>query len=330
MKNVYDNFTTCYLDLARQVFEEPEFESAPRGMSVKEKLACKFTITNPLDRIPYVPERKFSTTYVVAELLWYLSGSDLTEWIANYSSFWNNISDDGKTANSAYGARIFKPHPRIASGKFSQWDYIINELKNDPDSRRAVVHIRSPWDSIEAKLDVPCTLSLQFFIRDEKLHLVAHMRSSDLILGIAYDIPAFTLLQELMALELGVKVGSYTHVSNSLHIYERHYDMVEAMLRKEAVQRSLQLHRDIGPMPPLPSMPPVEGLFTLEADIRDASTIDELNSLVTNSPLFLGSDEKYWVDWARVLAAHRAGKLKNKQAKVDLLNSTSFKGYHTI
>ena len=192
------------------------------------------------------------------------------------------------------------------------------------------MHIRSPWDSIEAKLDVPSTLSLQFFIRDDELHLVAHMRSSDLILGIAYDVPAFTLLQELMAFELGVKVGSYTHVSNSLHIYERHYDMVENMLKKEAVQRSLQLHRDIGPMPPLPTTPPTEGLFALEADIRTAASVDELDELITNSPLFLGNDNSYWVDWAIVLAAHRAGKLKDKPAKVRMLDSTSFKGYHTI
>ena len=330
MNNVYDNFTTCYLDLARQVFEEPDFESAPRGMSVKEKLACKFTILNPLDRIPYVPARKFSTTYVIAELLWYLSGSDLTEWIANYSSFWNDISDDGKTANSAYGARIFKPHPRIASGTFSQWDYIKNELKNDPDSRRAVVHIRSPWDSVEAKLDVPCTLSLQFFIRDDKLHLVAHMRSSDLILGIAYDIPAFTMLQELMAYELGLDLGTYTHVSNSLHIYERHYGMVEEMLQKDSVQEALQNHREIGAMPPMPSLPPTEGLFALEADIRKAPSISALEDLMTNAPHYIGSADEYWVDWARVLAAHRAGRLKDRGAKSTLLNSTTFNGYHKL
>ena len=114
MENVYDNFTDCYLDLAQKVYEDPDYESSPRGMAVREKLACKFTITNPLDRLPYVPARKFSATYVVAELLWYLSADDKTDWIANYSSFWNSISDDGTTANSAYGVMYnFIDHPEI-------------------------------------------------------------------------------------------------------------------------------------------------------------------------------------------------------------------------
>ena len=328
MSNVYGDFTSCYLDLARQVYEDPDFESAPRGMAIKEKLACKFTITNPLDRLPYVPVRKFSATYVVAELLWYLSGDNKTKWIANYSSFWNNISDDGETANSAYGARIFKPHPRIAGGTFSQWDYIKKELAHDPDSRRAVVHIRSPWDSVEAKLDVPCTLSLQFFIRDEKLHLVAHMRSSDLILGIAYDIPAFTMLQELMAFELGLDMGTYTHVSNSLHIYERHYEMVEAMTSDWAVKGALRIHRETGPMPQMPSQPPIDGLFHIESHLRTTESVEELQNWVDQCPDYLGTDDAYWVDWVRVLAAHRCGKLKMKNEKRALLKSTDFVGYH--
>ena len=330
MENVYDNFTDCYLDLADQVYNSPDFESAPRGMSIREKLACKFTITNPLDRIPYVPHRKFSTTYVIAELLWYLSADDKTEWIANYSSFWNNISDDGETANSAYGARIFKPHPRIAGGSFSQWDYIKNELKLDPDSRRAVVHIRSPWDSVEAKLDVPCTLSLQFFIREEKLHLVAHMRSSDLILGIAYDIPAFTMMQELMAYELGIGVGTYTHVSNSLHIYERHYEMVEDMLKKDSIIEANNNHRRIGPMPPLPTQPPTSGLYDLEAKLRVAPNLNVIQDLVASAPTYLGTEDSYWADWVKVLAAHRCGKLKLKNEKRMMLDSTSFVGYHKL
>lgn len=328
MENVYDNFTDCYLDLAQQVYETPDFESSPRGMAVREKLACKFTITNPLDRLPYVPARKFSATYVVAELLWYLSADDKTDWIANYSSFWNNISDDGETANSAYGARIFKPHPRIAGGTFSQWDYIKDELTKDPDSRRAVVHIRSPWDSVKAKLDVPCTLSLQFFIRDEKLHLVAHMRSSDLILGIAYDVPAFTLMQELMAKELGVGLGNYTHVSNSLHIYERHFDMVKEMISRDAIIQARGNHRNSGPMPEMPSMPPTSTLYDIESTLRTANTLDEINQIISNSSNEFPGLGNYWVDWIKILAAHRCAKLKIKGEKRKLIDSTSFTGYH--
>ena len=74
--------------------------------------------------------------------------------------------------------------------------------------------------------DVPCTLTLQFFIRDGKLHQIASMRSSALIFGISYDVPAFTFFQEMFANELNVELGTYVHISNSLHVYERHFDML--------------------------------------------------------------------------------------------------------
>ena len=70
------------------------------------------------------------------------------------------------------------------------------------------------------------------------------MRSSDVILGIAYDVPAFTLFQEILANELGVGLGTYTHVSNSLHIYEKHFEMAEKMLQHDNVEQSLSWARN--------------------------------------------------------------------------------------
>ena len=117
----YHNFTEAYVDIIRDVYTSPEFTSSPRGMKVKEILGYQFKILNPRNRIPYVKGRDFSIHYMVAELLWYLSGNDSTNWIANYSTFWSKISDDGETANSAYGARIFKSHDRIAKTVDENW-----------------------------------------------------------------------------------------------------------------------------------------------------------------------------------------------------------------
>lgn len=235
----FENFTTCYLALIESVYNTPQYISAPRGQKIKEVLGATFTISDARQRLPYVTGRKFSLTYLVAELTWYLSGNNKTEWISKYSSFWKDITDDGITANSAYGSRLFLPHDSIASSRFVQWDYVVDELRRDPDSRRAIMHLRVPADSIDAKLDVPCTLALQFFIRDNKLHQIAMMRSSDIIFGIAYDVPAFTMFQEILANELGVAVGSYTHMSNSLHIYERHFDMAARILKRENFESSM-------------------------------------------------------------------------------------------
>lgn len=328
----YQNFTEAYVDILKDVYNNPEFVSSPRGMKVKEILGYQFKILNPRHRIPYVKARDFSIYYAVAELLWYLSGNDSTEWITNYSAFWSKISDDGKTANSAYGARIFKSHDRVAKtldSNWNQWDYVVNELKSDQDSRRAVIHIRSPHDSILAQLDVPCTLSLQFFLRNDKVHMVASMRSSDVILGLAYDVPAFTIFQELLALqlteELGrpIGLGEYTHLSASLHVYERHFKMVEKILDEDTKRD----YADILEMPQMPNNPPIEELMAFEAALRrrnnSSSIQNELNCLENDSLL----STTYWRDWCKVLAAHRANKLKLTNFANDLLLSTEFKGY---
>jgi len=319
----YENFTECYLDLLQHVFTNPDFESSPRGQKIKEKLGVTFRINNPRHRLPTVVGRDFSTSYMVAELLWYLSGNNRTEWISRYSSFWKNISDDGETANSAYGARLFFPNEKIANGRFAQYDYVIDELKKDRDSRRAVMHIRVPSDSLDAKLDMPCTLSLQFFIRDEKMHMVTSMRSSDLIFGIAYDIPAFTLFQEMLANEFGIEVGTYTHTSNSLHIYERHFGMVENIL--EYADESIKLSRTVGEMPKLPSdfIKVVPELMNQEALIRSANSSDEVFWLASH----IEHLDPYWKDWVWVLAAYACKSYKDLDKIDKCLESVSYVGY---
>tara|TARA_Y100000034_G_scaffold94294_1_gene114269 strand:+ start:73 stop:1062 length:990 start_codon:yes stop_codon:yes gene_type:complete len=326
----FKNFTECYLTLAAEIFNNPDYIASPRGQRVKEKLAVKFELENPKDRLLQIRARNFSCSYMIAELLWYLSGDNTTEWIANYSSFWRNISDDGKTANSAYGARIFKPHPRIAMASLIQWDYVIQELKNDPDSRRAVIHIRTPDDSEKAKLDVPCTLTLQFFIREGALHQIVNMRSSDLILGIAYDIPAFTFLQEMMARQLGVELGTYTHISNSLHIYEKHFGMVKNMLQSDEIGQAHMTQIATGPMPSLPSEPPVKELFIFEKYLRNANSKNEIDKLIEEVETLDLDEIQYWADWGKLLASHRLKKLGfDFEAKM-MQNSTSYVGYHLL
>jgi thymidylate synthase len=272
---------------------------------------------------------------MVAELLWYLSGNDKTEWISKYSNFWKSISDDGVHANSAYGARLFAKHPKIAGGRFSQWEYIIGELKKDPDSRRAVMHLRVPDDSIDAKLDVPCTLALQFFIRDGKLHQIVNMRSSDVIFGIAYDIPAFTLFQEILANELGVELGTYTHMSNSLHIYERHFGMAETILKTSNVNRStLELWKQNGPMPPIECTSQeelswwVERLMTYEEDLQRSETKEVILSVFRRAFAYSGEEAYLWHDWAVILAADRLRKVAGKKEAALLIgNHLNFSGY---
>lgn len=209
-------------------------ETSPRGMKVKEILAYNLFLENPRDRVLGFPARKVSKKYLLAELIWYLSGSNTIEMIKEYAPFWSQIVNEDKTVNSAYGYRIWSAPKYIG---FDQWKMVQNILLKDKDSRQAIININLPVDYEYDNKDVPCTLSLQFFIRENKLHLSVTMRSNDVILGFVNDVFQFTMLQELMMLELrangyhDLSLGHYYHHAGSMHIYERHFEMMETILQ---------------------------------------------------------------------------------------------------
>lgn len=170
-------------------------------------------IRDPRDNLVTSPIRGLSNKYAIGELLWYLSGSNSLKAISNYSKTWKKLSDDGKTVNSAYGYRIFEKFG------FDQWEHVKSLLKKDPSSRQAVIHIKEP--NPEPTKDLPCTVALQYLIRDGKLYATTYMRSNDIWLGFPYDVFTFTCLQIKLAFELGVDIGTYTHIAGSLHLYTR-------------------------------------------------------------------------------------------------------------
>ena len=178
-----------------------------------EQLNAITVIKDPTRNILKSDIRKLPMRYAIGEMLWYMSGSNKLKEIQKYTSGWDRMSDDGETVNSNYGYCIKEKYG------FDQWEFVKCELDNNPNSRRAIIHIKEPSD-LESK-DVNCTVCLQFFIREGKLYLTTYMRSNDLWMGFPYDVFQFTNMQILMSMELGLELGTYTHIVGSLHLYER-------------------------------------------------------------------------------------------------------------
>lgn len=196
------------------------YEAGSRdGAVVGEICDAVFCIEDPTRNIVTSPIRKMPMRYAVGELAWYLSGSNRVRDIAPFAKKWEEISDDGTHNNSAYGWRIFDKF------NFNQWEHVKAMLQKDPNSRQAVIHIKDA-DNTPTK-DTPCTVYLQFLLRDGKLNLSVHMRSNDIWMGVPYDMFSFTFLQMKMAMELGVDIGQYTHYAGSLHVYARDYQTAE-------------------------------------------------------------------------------------------------------
>lgn len=196
-----------------------ETKTGSRGAS-KELNNYMFIVDDIEDNVVTLKTRDISLPYLVGEMLWYWQSRNDTEFIGKFATLWKNITDDGKTNNSAYGYILQQKHG------FNQLETIIELLKNDPTSRRAVLNINVPNQNVESTHDEPCTIALNLFIRDGKLNCTGIMRSNDIIFGLTYDITYFTQIQKYIASRLNIPTGSYTHFATSMHFYDKDYDKI--------------------------------------------------------------------------------------------------------
>ncbi|WP_160309562.1 thymidylate synthase [Lysobacter capsici] len=234
-------------------------EVNPREMKTRELLGVSFELQNPRNRLTTLRGRNWSGALAVAEFLWHLRGDTSVDALSFYTPKWKDFADsDGMVRGSCYGARIFSAKDRCRS----QWDSVKALLRNDISSRRAILSLMREVDVSEETNDLSCTSTLQFIVRENKLHAFVSMRSNDVIWGVPYDLFLFTSLQELMALELGLEVGRYFHSAASMHIYEKHYELAEV------IGRSDQSAIDSGSMPCMTSMSDVRMLADDEISLR--------------------------------------------------------------
>ena len=203
-------------------------EVSPRGLKTKEIQNCLIQFNGVHDTTITVPERKLNTKYLEAELKWYKSGNPEIGYISKYSNFWKNIVDENNTANSNYGKLALWDK---YSGK-SQFEWCVERLQNDQNTRQAIINYNQPIHKYENNKDFVCTLAQQFIVNNNKLDTIVFMRSNDLIYGFSYDVPWFNYLQKLLSKILQIEVGEYRHFATSMHVYERHFEMVENIATK--------------------------------------------------------------------------------------------------
>lgn len=214
--NIYPNVDSAYYSMCERLL------IAPHVGNTKELLNVKIQIEDVSNAI--VSIRDISVEYLFGELLWYFSMRHDLKFISKFSSFWNHLSDDGETCNSAYGYIIFKKHG------FDQLRKVIDLLRKDPTSRRAVINLNVPNERVIETKDEPCTVSIQFLLRDNKVHCTVYMRSNDIWFGFPYDVVFFTELQRIVAMNLEAEIGIYTHLAGSLHMYDRDEEKIKEIV----------------------------------------------------------------------------------------------------
>ena len=204
-----EGFSGVYVKLCKHLLENGEVVS-PRNMPTTEIRGVTLKILNPRTRILNKDVRNVSLSFAIGEWLWCISGSDKLDVIQYYAPSYGKYSDDGIKLNGAYGPRIKNNIKKI-----------VDLLEKDKNTRRAVIPIYDKKDVGLESNDIPCTLDLQFTIRDNKLDMFTNMRSNDVYLGVPYDVFNFTMWQEYIASLLNINIGTYTHCVNSMHFYEK-------------------------------------------------------------------------------------------------------------
>ena len=207
-------------DTAKYIMQKGE-EVSPRGQLTKEVRGFTLRLADPTDSLLNSTIRpSFHSGIAAAEAAQLVGGvSDpalMVRVAPNFANFLN-----GGAFLGAYGPRIRTQLPQL-----------INVLKKDSGSRQALLQIWRPQDDLwaDGAKDIPCTTSIQFFIRSNQLCVHVYMRSTDLWWGLSYDAFQFGQIQLTVANALGLEAGEYVHTSGSMHIYARDFEKIDSIL----------------------------------------------------------------------------------------------------
>lgn len=241
-------------------------------------------LKNPRARLSQT-ETRGKALSCLGELCWYLAKTNCLDYISYYIPKYKIFADNGLIFGG-YGPRLFDWKG------LNQVENIIDRLKTKPYSRKAVIQLFDAKDITEEHGDIPCTCTIQFMVRSSKLHMIIYMRSNDVFWGFPHDIFFFTMLQEIIARTLSVKLGSYKHIVGSLHLYDKNKKDAEQFINEGWQSTKI-------PMPPMPKgdpWPAINILLKSESAIRNGDIFDD--SILDNV-------DPYWADLIRLLQVFR-------------------------
>lgn len=258
----FDNASQALPHLMRNVLIYG-FPVPSRNGDCKELTHVQIKLEKPGTGYITTPERRVSVAAQIAETAWILAGRSDVEWLSRYLPRAVDFSDDGKTWRGGYGPRIraFGDDP-LGSPGVDQLQHVIELLKEDPNTRRAVINIYDPLADTEPGKDIPCNNWLHFLARDGKLTLHVATRSNDLMWGWS-GINAFewNILLQVVAGLTGLKPGGIVFSISSLHLYESHFGRAKKIVNADQALSNRQ-------HPPAP-------LFTA-GEVSSVSDLDAL------------------------------------------------------
>ncbi|MEJ2507859.1 MAG: thymidylate synthase [Gammaproteobacteria bacterium] len=198
---------------------------------------------------PLVTTKKLHLRSIIHELLWFLSGDTNVKYLHdNRVSIWDEWADDNGDLGPIYGYQ-WRSWPAPDGRHIDQITQVIDQIRNNPDSRRIIV---SAWNvsDLDRMALPPCHAFFQFYVAEGRLSCQLYQRSADIFLGVPFNIASYALLTMMMAQVTGLQPGEFVHTLGDAHLYLNHLE-----------QAREQLGREPYPLPTMKLNPAVDDLF---------------------------------------------------------------------
>ena len=237
-----------YLDLLDRILTEGVKKEDRTGTGTISVFGNQMRF-NLEEGFPLLTTKKLHLKSIIYELLWFLRGDTNINYLKDHGvSIWDEWADENGELGPVYGHQ-WRSWPDENGGTIDQIQNVVNQIKNNPDSRRMIV---SAWNvaEVERMALPPCHTMFQFYVANGRLSLQLYQRSADTFLGVPFNIASYALLLQMMAQVTGLKAGDFIHTTGDTHLYLNHIE-----------QAKLQLTRAPRPLPRMVINTDVKDIF---------------------------------------------------------------------
>ena len=233
-----------YLDLCKHVLENGVKKEDRTGTGTISTFGYQMRF-NLQEGFPLITTKKLHTKSIIHELLWFLKGDTNVKYLQDHGvRIWNEWADEKGELGPVYGHQ-WRAWPARDGSTIDQISNVVEQIKNNPDSRRLIV---SAWNvaDVDNMALPPCHCLFQFYVAEGKLSCQLYQRSADVFLGVPFNIASYALLVYMMAKVTNLEVGEFVHTFGDVHIYSNHIDQVQEQLQREPRQLpTLKINRDV-------------------------------------------------------------------------------------
>lgn len=219
-----------YLDLLKRITTEGVKKHDRTGTGTISVFGNQMRF-NLDDGFPLLTTKKLHLKSIIYELLWFLKGDTNVHYLQEHGvRIWNEWADANGELGPVYGHQ-WRSWPDYNGGHIDQIKNVLEQIKNNPDSRRMIVSAWNVAEIDEMKLP-PCHCFFQFYVADGRLSLQLYQRSADTFLGVPFNIASYALLLMMMSQVTGLKAGDFIHTTGDTHLYLNHLEQVKLQLTR--------------------------------------------------------------------------------------------------